>query len=561
MNTILYDQQLSTLAVPDGLVIDVMTPTTGNLQPAAINEVDFTGTSNWGQMNAVQIIATPQDIMSKLGSPQVTNNDLPTFAKLALSAGVQTVKTVRVGSGTQVAAVLPLMGASAAFTNLSGLYPGSLINGAKATFTWSPNVPIANQVTSANPSSTATVDLTITIPGRTGEVFQNLACMIPDTVNVGKFKVDQVTLDASIRAAVNNGQANGRGPSQYFVASTAATNATAGIPVIGTANAVSTNGTDGLDFGGANTTLDAAMLGSNTVSPPTGMQAFAGQCSGGVLCLIGDSNVSTIASGLLTFAKAQNAHAVVAFPDGTPRTGASSSVDLKGQYALLDWSLDVFHGEWCEIIDADNGAIHRFVDPAACAAIRIAITSVPRSPANLALPFVIGTSKIRSDGTVRVPWGSGDALAAENAGVNYWTNDTSGNVGFAVAHNKNSLGKTAGYKGNIAYGRNLQFAIATFNSPQLGKLVGGTQGFASSTDSSRKAARGLFNGIIGDWIRNGIFDGTAPQVVCDLSNNSPGKGMLRVDVYLQQREIIDNVAVGLTSGVGPLIAVNPPATS
>lgn len=559
MNTLVYDQNLSTLAAPDGLIIDVLTPTTGNLQPAAINEVDFVGTATWGQFNAVQIIGTQQDIVNKLGSPQVKANDLATFAKLALNSGVQTVKTVRVGSGTQTAAILPLLGASAAFTNLTGLYPGSMPNGATATLSWSPNVPIANQLTTLNLVSTATVDLTIAIPGRQPEVYQNLNGFISD--GAGKFKLDPATLDAAIKAAVNNGQANGRGPSQYFVASTAATNATAGVPIVGTANAVGTQGTDGLDFGGANATLDAAMLGSQSATPYTGMYAFSGQCSGGVLVLLGNTDVSAVGATLLAFAKAQNAHAVMSYADGIASTGAGSSVDGKSAAALADWGLTIMHGDWAEIIDPDNGAIVRFIDPAGIAAIRLAITSVPRSPANLPCPFIIGTSRMRADGSKNVPYGAGEMLALENAGVNFLTNQSSGGSGWTIAHNKNSLGKTAGFKGNIAYGRNLQFAIKTFNSPLVGALVAKDQGFSAPDDKARKAARGLFNGIIGDWIRDGVFDGTAPQVVCDLTNNSPGKGMLRVDIYLQQREIIDNVAVGLVSGVGPMIAVNPPKTS
>jgi hypothetical protein len=224
---------------------------------------------------------------------------------------------------------------------------------------------------------------------------------------------------------------------------------------------------------------------------------------------------------------------------------------------LKDSSFTPFHGDWAEMVDADNGAIHRFVDPAAMAAIQFAITSVPRSPANLGFPFVVGTSSVRSNGSSNVPYGAGEELALEKGGVNYWTNQTSGAVGFAIAHNKNSLGKTAGTPGNIAYWRNLQFAIKTFDSPIVGAIVGGDQGFDGGDDTQRANARALFNDTISGWQKGGIFDGKVPQVLCDLSNNSPGRGMLRVDIYLQQREIIDVVAVGLMSGVGPLVSITP----
>lgn len=799
--TIVYDAPLSTLSVPDGLLIDVQTSQASSLQPGAVNEFDAVGTATWGQFNAPQIVDA-NSLLQKIGPPQVQATDLATFAKIALNAGVQTVKTVRVGSGSQIAAVLPLLGpqrpplppplvptlgtsaagalaattyyvkivanppasagggstlASAevnqanlintvltvtmpaignyptgttfsvyvsntagggsgaetlqasgiaagtvwtepatglvagalpptanttgnalAFVNLTGLFAGSRLNlsnptnapATTATLTYSPGTPISMQQASGN-AAKVYVDLTITPPLDGAEVFQNLdgnvnfgaaqaapgapttgtavlgalagttyyvklvarmgsaggfgttlpsaestqvvaansvltvtapgigiypagttfdvyvstatnaetlqaniapgatwqepvtglvvGAALPTVNTTGGYSIMPATLGAAIIAAVNTGIVNGRAASQYFVASAATYETTAGLPIVGVANAITTNGTDGLDFGGSNATQDAAQLGSNTVSPPTGMYALSGNCSGGCLALIGNSDVSTVGGTLLAFAKSQNAHSAVCYPDGTPRTGASSSVDLKAQAGLSFWALDVYHGEWVEIVDADNGGIHRFVDPAAMAMIATAITPIPRSPANLNFPFVIGTSKLRSDGTINVPVGSGDALAMENAGVNYWTNDTSGAVGFTIAHNKNSMGKTAGTSGNIAYGRNLQFAIKTFNSPVVGAIVGGDQGFDGTDDSQRKAARALFNAIISDWQRDSVFDGTAPNVVCDLTNNSPGLGMLRVDVYLQQREIIDNVAIGLMSGVGPLIAVNPAA--
>lgn len=676
--TLVYNQNLGSLSIPDGLLIDVLTQQAGQLVAGSINEVDFVGTASWGQFNVANTISTPSAIKTTIGVPQVQATDLATMVQIALNAGVQTVQTVRVGNGSQVAAVLSVLGGGvvinppvlnaptpattggtlaigvykyvltainalgetvasnevsattttnastvtntwtavtgatgyklyrtavggasgselllstgtlgvvvtftdtgsgtlgtaspptvnttgtpAAINTLTALYPGSAMNPAAvsgvaavapatATLTYSAGTPIALQTTGPN-ASKVYLDLTIQTPLGT-EVYQNL----DGNVFSGTYKIDPTALSNAITAAVNNGTTL-RGPSQFFVSSVPAGVATAGAAIIGTPNPLITQGTDGLPFAN-NAAMDAAMLGSNVSSPYTGMYAFSGQISGGVLALVGNSDVASIAGTALAFAKANNAHFVQSYPQGTASTGSGSAIDLKATAALADWSLSIFNGDWPEIIDANNGGIYRFVDPAPLAAIQYAITAPPRSPANLAFPFIIGTTRVTANGSNNVPYGAGEELALENAGVNYWTNQTAGSSGFAIAHNKNSLGKNFGTTGNIAYGRNLQFAILAFNSPVVGQIVGGDQGFDGADDTQRAAARALFNTLISGWQTDGIFDGTVPQVICDLTNNAPGKGMLRVDIYLQQREIIDIVAVGLMSGVGPLVNVTP----
>jgi hypothetical protein len=561
--TVVYNQNLGGLSIPDGVLIDVETQQAGTLVAGSINEINLVGTGTWGQFNVANIIGTPAQIATMIGKPQVSVTDLATIAQIALNAGVQTVKTVRIGSGTQVAAVLPVMGASTVLNTLTALYPGSAMNPpatpgvaavppATNTLTYSAGTPISQQSLSGN-TQKVYLDLTVVTPLGT-EVYQNLDGNLN---TAGVYSITAPLLSAAIAAAVNNGTTL-RGPSQFFVSTVPSGVSSAGAPVMNTANALSTQGTDGATFSNA-AAMDAAMLGSNASAPYTGMYAFSGQMSGGVLVLVGDSDVSSIAGTALAFAKANNGHYCISYPQGTPLTGTGSAIDLKAIAGLGDFSLSVYSGDWTQIVDPNNGGIYRFVDPAALAAIQYAITGVPRSPANLPLPFVVGTARVTANGSSNVPYGVGELLAAENAGVNLWTNGDAGGGGFAIAHNKNSLGKTQGTLGNIAYGRNLQFAILAFDSPVVGAIVGGDQSFDGGDDTQRAAARALFNDLISGWQTDGIFDGTVPQVVCDLTNNAPGKGMLRVDIYLQQREIIDVVAIGLMSGVGPLVNVTPQA--
>lgn len=553
--TVVYDQDISTLNVPDGVVVDVQTRAgAGGITPAQASAVAYAGTATWGVFDSVYAIGDQTTGLRLFGPQTVSPNDLMTFANAALALGVRDVRLVRIGDGTQVAAVLPLMGATAAFVNLIGRNAGSLINPATAVFSYSPLTPASMMTTTGN-AKKVLVDLTIYLANGDSETYQNLDGNVATTVTgVTTYAIDPIALAAAVTAAVNAGIPNGRGASRYFIASAAAS-ATPGAPIIGTPNVVMTPGTDGAQFAtGAPKSLNAAMLGSNATLPATGMYAFGKQLSGAALSLCGCFDVETISGPMLAYCKGQNGHAIVSFALGTPASGASGSIARKNLLGLADSAISVLDGNFVEIVDSVNGAIHRFVDPSPLAAARFAITPPHISPANQSMKGVIvGTSQIGS--LANSSYDSDEVLALENAGINFFSNDTAGSVGFAIRHNKNSLGKTAGYRGNIAYSRLNQFLVASYQTTILGQLAGQDQGFSRGDDKSRSTARGLFHDFLGALRDNRIID--AYQVTCDLTNNRPGLGQLRVDTKVSQNEIIDVIAVGLTSGVGVIVSITP----
>lgn len=298
---IVYDQDLSSLNRADGLIVDIMTPKIGTITPADVDSVYFVGTSTWGQMNTLIPILDPRDQLAKIGPQTVNSHDLATFANIALNLGVDLIRVTRVGSGTQTAAILPISGATHPITMLTGLYPGSYINGVTAMLTYSPNTPASQQNTTGN-TQKVYVDLTINVPNANAEVFRNLDANL---FGSGTYSIDGGLLNTAIVNAVNNGQSNGRGPSLFFVASNGT--ASPGSPVMNTAFPVTTLGTDGTDF--ANTAaFNSAALGSTSTFPYTGMNAGAGGISGAAMAIIGGTDVANIAASVLAFAKAQNAH-------------------------------------------------------------------------------------------------------------------------------------------------------------------------------------------------------------------------------------------------------------
>ncbi len=551
MTQIVYDQDLSSLSRADGLIIDIMTPKIGTITPADVDSVYFVGTATWGQMDTLLPILDPRDQLSKIGPQTVNPHDLATFTGLALNLGVDLISVTRVGSDTQTAAILPISGATHPITILTGLYPGSYINGVTAVLTYSPNTPASQQNTTGN-TQKVYVDLTINVPNANAEVFRNLDANLFS----GTYSIDGGLLNTAIIAAVNNGQANGRGPSLFFVAS--AGTASPGSPIMNTANVVTTPGTDGTDF--SNTAaFNSAALGSTSTFPYTGMNAGAGGISGSAMAIIGGTDVANIAATVLAFAKAQNSHYCATLPQGTSTTGALA---LKTTTAgLFDFSCTVLDGNWPSFLDTYNGAITRYVDSGAMAAIRLALTNVPNSPANLPMPLITGTTRVNAFSQPQ-PYSDGESLQLENAGINFWSNDTAGDVGFALAHNKNSLGKTGQplFTGNIAYGRVTQWLAKSFGTPLLGKMVGLTQGFNSTSDTQRKNASAMANSFLQQAITNGIID-AGSIAVCDLTNNSPGRGLLRIDLRIYQREVIDNVAIGILSNLAVAVAINPQQVS
>ncbi len=557
--TLVYDQDPSDLQVSDGLILNVKSPKVSSLTAADVDSVAFLGTAPWGKFNTRISIVSPDDQLAKIGPQGVGPYDLGTFVSAALNMGVSKISVARLGGGSQSAAILLIAGATHAIATLTGICEGSLVNTATATLTYSPTTPADQQQTTGNTQKVYT-DLTISGPGIGTEIYKNLD---GNVLNSGTYNIDGPTLGAAIIAAVNNGQANGQGPSKYWVASAGLSNP--GAPVMNTANVVSTLGTDGATFSGSPAvTHNAAVLGQNTALPYTGMWALAGGISGAALAAPGANDFANLAVSMLAFAKKQNAHLCIAAPSGTSTTSMlalKTGMGITSANGQGDWSMTVFDGNWPSITDAVNGNITRYVDGAAMGAIRMALTKVPNSPANLPMPLITGTLRVNSQAQPN-PYTDGEKIQLENAGVNYWDNETAGDVGFAIGHNKNSLGKSAkpSYTGNIAYGRVLQFTVKSFASPLLGSIVGLTQGFNSTTSGTRKKVSALANGFIQSQIKAGVYD-DGSIAVCDLSNNSPGSGRLRVDLQINQRGVIDNVAVGVLSGLGVVSAINPAQVS
>jgi len=96
--SVVYDQDISTLNVPDGVVVDVQTRAgSGSILPAQASAVAYAGTATWGVFDSVYAIGDQTTGLRLFGPQTVSPNDLMTFANAALALGVRDVRLVRTG--------------------------------------------------------------------------------------------------------------------------------------------------------------------------------------------------------------------------------------------------------------------------------------------------------------------------------------------------------------------------------------------------------------------------------------------------------------------------------
>ena len=180
------------LVVPD-LYVEIVPPQTLVLNGVPTDIIGVVGTATWGPVDQPAIIGTMADYVSAFGSLQPRKYDMGTQVATAIQQGAQNFRCVRVTDGTDTAAQLGLFytGTNGPLV-LTALYTGSF----------------GNQITGAiMPGSQAgTWQITLSLPGFTPEVFNNIA-------GTG------AAFWQNVVNAINLGQGSLRGPSQIVVAS------------------------------------------------------------------------------------------------------------------------------------------------------------------------------------------------------------------------------------------------------------------------------------------------------------------------------------------------------
>ena len=147
---------LTALIVPD-LYVVIVPPQQLSLNGVPSDIVGVVGTAEWGPVDAPVVIGSSGDYAAAFGALQNRTCDMGTYVAIMVQQGAQNFRCVRVTDGTDVATSAEFLSA----ITLTAKYTGSLGNKLQATF---------------GPGSKASTGrLTVSLPGATPEIFDNIS--------------------------------------------------------------------------------------------------------------------------------------------------------------------------------------------------------------------------------------------------------------------------------------------------------------------------------------------------------------------------------------------------
>jgi uncharacterized protein len=495
------------LIVPD-LYVQIVPPQNLVLNGVPTNVAGVVGSASWGPVNQPSIVATMADYAGTFGPVMPRKFDMGTHIATAVQQGASNFRCVRVTDGTDLAATYAIFFAAGAFPlELTALYSGSL----------------GNQigVTLSAGSQAGTWRLTLTLPGLTPELFDNIAAPTP------------AGFWANLANAVNQGASALRGPSQLVVATLGTTTSTAPMSL---SNQTLLGGTDGAAG------VSAATLVGQDVLPRTGLYALRGQgCS---LVLLADADDPTQYTVQAEFALSEGLYVIATGPSGDTIANAI----ITKQAAGLDcYGVKLMFGDWIYWNDQVNGII-RLVSPQGFALGRLANLSPEQSSLNKQLYGVVGSQKSGTPGSgqttsyssaeLSLLLGNGiDVIANPQPGGFYW--------GVRGGHNSSSNAATNGDN----YTRLTNFLASTL-AAGMGGFVGQVIN-AALFQSIRSTQLSFLQNLLGQGIL-GTVDGSLPfSVVCDTSNNPASRtslGYVQSDAQVQYQAINEKFIVNIEGG-------------
>lgn len=490
------------LIVPD-LYVQIVPPQTLLLNGVPTDLVGVIGTASWGPVNEPTVVGSMAEYAASFGPVMPRKYDLGTPVAIAVQQGARNFRCVRVTDGSDTAASVTVLGA----ITFTALYTGSLGNAL---------------VVSISPGSAAqSWRLTVTLPGGTPEVFDNI------TGSGAAFW-------QAMAAAVNNGQGPLRGASQLVVATAGAS---ASAPSSGTFPFSSgTPGSDGV------ASLTAQMLVGQDSVPRTGLYALRGQ--GCAIGLIADLDDSTQWLSQVGFGLDEGCYMILTGPAGQTINGAISAKQAAG---IDSYAAKLMFGDWVWWSDQANGTV-RLVSPQGFVAGRLANLSPEQSSLNKPLYGVIGTQKSGQPGSATSStYSTADLAALLSVGIDVIANPQPGGSFWGVRGGHNTASNPAVDGDN--YTRLTNYIAATL-SKGMGGYVGQVIN-ASLFQRIRATLLAFLNGMLGQGML-GSTDGTLPfAVVCDTSNNPPsrtGLGYVQADVQILYQAINEKFIVNVEGG-------------
>ncbi len=511
------------LVVPD-LYVQIVPPQNLILNGVPTDILGVVGSAPWGPVGQPTIIGTMSDYAAAFGSVVARKFDMGTQVATAVQQGAQDFRCVRATDGTDAAATAVLNGSSTANCSaiLTSLYTGSLANG--------------DQITLAAGSKAGSYRLTVARPGRTSEVFDNIA-------GTG------AAFWSALIAAVNTGSGQVRGPSNFITAAAGAganvsvAPSSLSLPMTITLGSGTNGGTAGTDGASG---ITAAMLVGQDIVPRKGMCALRGQgCSVGLLA---DADDSTQWSTQMAFGLSEGIYMMLVAPAGSAiQNGSTGTVDLKQAAGIDSFAAKFLHGDWLWWSDQVNGVV-RLVSPQGFAAGRLANLSPEQSGLNKPIYSVIGSQKSGTPGSGQATtYSTAELSALIQAGVDVICNPQPGGAywGLRAGHNSSSDPRVSGDN----YTRLTNFIAATLDAGMglnVGEVIN-TKLF----DSIHATLTSFLQNMLDQGLL-GSTDGTVPfAVVCDASNNPASRtalGYVRADVQVRYQGINEKFIVNLEGG-------------
>jgi uncharacterized protein len=495
------------LVVPD-LYVQIVPPQNLVLNGVPTNVVGVVGSASWGPVNQPAIVATMSDYAGTFGPVMARKFDMGTQVATAVQQGASNFRCVRVTDGTDVAASYAIFFASGAYALLlTARYTGSLGN----------QIGI---ILSAG-SQAGTWRLTLTMPGLTPELFDNIAAPTP------------AAFWANLANAVNQGNSTLRGPSQLVVASVGTETST---PPATLSNQTLLGGTDGASGVSATT-----LVGQETL-PLTGLYTLSGQgCS---IALLADADDSTQYSVQAAFSLAEGLYMIATGPSGDTIANAVTTM----QQAGLDcYGVKLMFGDWIYWNDQTNG-VTRLVSPQGFVAGRLANLSPEQSSLNKPIYGVVGSQKSGTPGSSQVnSYSSAELSLLLGAGIDVISNPQPGGSYWGVRGGFNSSSNAATNGDNYT---RLTNYIASTLAAGMGQYVGQLIN-SSLFQNIRSTQLSFLQNLLGQGIL-GSTDGSTPfSVICDTSNNPNSRtslGYVQSDAQIQYQAINEKFIANMLLG-------------
>lgn len=469
------------------------------------NVLAIAGTATWGPVNSPTIIGAPSDNQRMFGPLQPRKYDLGTAVAVAALQGANNFRCVRVTDGTDTASTGTITATGTAIT-FTSLYTGSYGN----------NI----SVTIAAGSQTNTWKATVSMPGRTAEIFDNIS----GAANA---------FWQNLATAINLGQSGFRGPSQII---TAVAGSGTGVPVAGTTNLA--GGTDGAS--GVTTSM---LTGVDTI-PRKGMYAFRG--TGASVGMLTDSDDSTQWSTICAFALSEGIYMIGTGPVGDT---VANAVSVKSTAGIDCYGFKLMLGDWVYWNDTYNGQI-RLISPQAFVAGKLVALSPREVALNKPLAGIVGTQRTNA----QIPYSLPELQSLVQAGIDVITNPIPRGSGFGCRTGHNTSSNPMIFTDNYPRLTNfIAYTLATAMGIYDGEVV--TPDYLrrvkNTIDSFCSGLAGATPPLIS------TIDGSVPWLcVCDASNNPQNRaalGLTQADVKVVYGPIAEKILVNLEAGASVTI--------